>query len=1005
MFRFRRWPALLTVLLAIAPATVRWLRSTLPLAADIEIHLLRALQLDLQLFSESLYPRFQPDLVFGFGYPLFNFNSALPNGLIVLVHRLGASMVDSTLLVYAAADIVAALGAWLLVRRAFSPEAGVLAAAAYVWHPYVLGTVVRGSIGETWALAVFPWMLLAFYELTQRPSQRWLAAASVSFALFPLLHNPSSVTASATLGALLVALQLWQWRAGTLVRHWYAPWLAIGTGLALSAFFWLPVAAEVQFIQIERAYEHPALNYNLNYLTLETLFALPQVFDPQVIGWSPRHSIGLAHVGLGLLALLGWRKQTPVQRLLLVLALLGSALLALFSLEITDWWWDNVPGISLIQHPSRVLMPVSLLLAIVAGASVDLWHSARARSAALAGGVLLLMAVNLPWSFNFDDPTVPPNPALPDVHALERELGAIGLNTAGEYRPVWVRTLPDPDTLTGCYAGDGPPCARLDRASLPDGAAVLSDVPGTLSQHVQVNLPHDALLTFNLFYFPGWLARVDGEPVPLRVSSPGGLVQVPVPAGRHTVALRFGTTPVRVAGSAISIVALVAVAALLWRGRRTDDSTASEAEPLRWRMLAPAAAVALLFLVFVMTLVRGYATPYARSRLTAAGISGANTPLDLAFADQMLLRAADLPDAQVAGGGELPVDLFWQVPQSLEVDYSSAVWLADASGLRYGQSDSQHIAGLPTTLWRTDQYGHDHHVLVVDAGTPPGTYRLLVTAYRQDTGAALSPGVELGTVTVIPPAQVPAPPVDEVDDDLPLNLLAASISTVETGVGEPLAVFTTWRASDAPGRDIDVRLLLGDDEIATLDVPLSAAWANYPASAWRAGELMQARTVVTIPVDWPAGDYPVAVVVDDAGEISAHQIGMLAVVAPDRRYTPPLPAVPLDARFGDVAALAGYTLDGDTLRLDWQALATADRPWTLFVHFLAADGTMLAQVDRTPGDGQRPTTTWLPGEYLSDSLPMPADAAVDQIRIGLYDQASGERLLRDDGSDSLLIAP
>ena len=72
----------------------------------------------------------------------------------------------------------------------------------------------------------------------------------------------------------------------------------------------------------------------------------------------------------------------------------------------------------------------------------------------------------------------------------------------------------------------------------------------------------------NEFYFPGWRVHVDGLPVEVR-PSPTGAILVDVDAGHHTVEARFGDTPPRTLGLALSgAMLLVALALLAWPGAR-----------------------------------------------------------------------------------------------------------------------------------------------------------------------------------------------------------------------------------------------------------------------------------------------------------------------------------------------------------------------------------------------------------------------------------------------------
>jgi 4-amino-4-deoxy-L-arabinose transferase-like glycosyltransferase len=114
---------------------------------------------------------------------------------------------------------------------------------------------------------------------------------------------------------------------------------------------------------------------------------------------------------------------------------------------------------------------------------------------------------------------------------------------------------------------------------------------------------------------------------------------------------------------------------------------------------------------------------------------------------------------------------------------------------------------------------------------------------------------------------------------------------------------------------------------------------------------------------------------------------------------------PVGADFGGVMRLLGYDLATSAVEpgrqvavsLYWEALAPADRDYTVFVHLLGEGELLVAQRDTFPGVGLL-STTWLePGFRWTDRyvLQVPGTAyAPDtaQIQVGLYDSTSGARL-------------
>jgi len=138
-------------------------------------------------------------------------------------------------------------------------------------------------------------------------------------------------------------------------------------------------------------------------------------------------------------------------------------------------------------------------------------------------------------------------------------------------------------------------------------------------------------------------------------------------------------------------------------------------------------------------------------------------------------------------------------------------------------------------------------------------------------------------------------------------------------------------------------------------------------------------------------------------------------------YTPPPPltqaelaAIPnrLDADFGELKLL-GYDLQtpsaqpGDPARLTlyWQSQIAMDRNWSLFVHVVDADGVIVAQRDRYPGQGLLATTLMQPGQTWADAyaIPLPREIVAPgeaRLAVGVYDLRDGARLPLATGGDS-----
>ena len=138
---------------------------------------------------------------------------------------------------------------------------------------------------------------------------------------------------------------------------------------------------------------------------------------------------------------------------------------------------------------------------------------------------------------------------------------------------------------------------------------------------------------------------------------------------------------------------------------------------------------------------------------------------------------------------------------------------------------------------------------------------------------------------------------------------------------------------------------------------------------------------------------------------------------------PPAVDQQLQLSFGDTIQLRGYSIDSTairssgalTLTLAWEAQATPEHNYNLFVHVFDQQHMRVAQVDVPTGEPRWPTSAWTAGHYIRQvqRIPMPADLPDGRydVVIGLYEPQNFQRLTLDpnaahypiDGNDALLV--
>ncbi len=1077
--RLRRLGGGLLLLVASLTAVQPLLAGVLPWSADGLLHFYRLAQLHRSLQHGILFPRWSPDMGFGFGFPLFNYYAPLSYYLAEPFHLAGLSVQHALLAAFILATLTASIGAYLCGRDLFGPLAGLVAALAFVYAPYNLYNVVhRGALAEAWGLAWLPFIFWAWRRLALRGRRADLVLSVLLYAALLLTHNILALISTPLL--ILYAIVLWGLHGRGLGRALLLTG-ALALGLGLAAFFWVPAFFEKEYVQIHQLYAPADLDYHNNFVSLGQLFSAPQPVDPALINPLIPLSFAWPQLALALVALLGLRRFPGREtRVHLALLGLGLSLLTLMMLPLSIVVWDNVPLLRFVQFPWRFLGPTSLFLAVLAGAgaaslplssrsgaaslplssrsgAASLPLSSRSGAAKLRGTdwlkLPLILVGIVVFAFTWLFPHFYPRQADPtplNLIAFERDTGALGTTSAGDYLPIWVERLPPADSLLSAYEETGPGFVipRLDAASLPAGACIVEAHYGLTIAELTLDAPTSFTAVFNWYFFPGWQARLDGQPLELRPLGEQGLIGADVPSGRHHLIVRFGATPLRRWATALSLLAVLSLAA--YSLLPTPQSllptpypllpTSYSLPPTPYPLL-PAALVALALFALKAAYLDHNDSVFRRSRFDGQTVADVQTESQINFDDQLMLIGYDLTREGETGEGVradglLELALYWRALRPLDSDYSIAVHLVDDQGRLYGQKDSQHPAGYPTSRWQVDTYGRDLHRLAVWPGAPPGQYTIQVGVYDAATGRSLdirnAAGVPIGTahslasVRVTRPARAPNPDNLgmarrlQVELGGGLRLLGFDPPPAEVNAGDQLPLTLYWQATTAPAGDYTARLsLVASNGAALSEERAVPGRADYPTSEWPAGDVVRDGRLFLVPAGAPEGEHILRLdLVDGANEPLGPPVGLLSVAVhtPERSYDPPAAQHPISATLGGQATLLGYALSHQelapgqplTLTLYWRAEATAETSYVAFAHLLDGAEHIRAQSDRVPAAGARPTTGWLPGEIIRDTftLTVAPDAPPGRhvLEVGMYDPVSGERLCLPDGSARILLS-
>lgn len=972
------WAASVTLVLA---GTLPAVLAGFPRGADALLHAYRVWAFHASWMQGNLWPRLSPDLAWGYGYPVFHFYAPLTYALGAAWHLLGADLAWAVTGLMALAVVLGALGVGALAADLWEPRAAWLAASAYATAPYILFNVYgRAALPELWGLALWAWALWALVRAAHTPTRSVLAVLMVALAGLALAHNLTFVWGTAAL------LGVWAWHVAHRSSGWREAGVAGALGLALSAFFWVPAFTETASVQVSQLTAPDTLNFRYYFIGLADLARFSFVFDPflQADQIPVAFGGGLA-LAAGVGAGLGLAGPQRVRVAVVTVATGATVFLAVAASQPV---WEAVPLLAVMQFPWRWLGPASILAAVLVGG----WVRLAVGRAWLAGALVVGLALS-GWAWTYAQTQPTPEASRAGLLALESQ-GQMGTTATNEFLPVGVRQFP-------AQPWAGP---RL----LPGQAAVRTSTESALAAMVTVQASAPLTLTWQWFYFPGWQASLNGQPWPITPSDPHGWVQVVVPPGDHTVQVAFGLTPAWQGW--LGLAGLAAVLALGWFGRmrplarQTDGAVPVGAGWPPW-------SLALTLGVLAARLLWGNApSPVVSSRWDGAQVRGAATPLNITFrhesGEALVLAAAEGLAVTQPADAPLPLTLYWHAPAALSQRYAVSVRLRDARGHISLQLHGANPGGWDTPRWQAGGYAPDRYTLHLPLGTLPGVYEVLAVVYRVADGAVLNAQTEAGQ---------------------PLGWLVPVGQVTLTAPAQPVlpTSFTpTVRLADPVIFGVDMpftHTMVGDLWPATLYVQPESArdlrlWLAGPAQTWPltqvtlpplAGFSWRVPLAGLIPPEVPAGTWPVLA---QLGARPPVTLTLVHIAVPERQLQKPPWAQATSLKLGDQVALLGYNVsytDTLTVQLAWQPLARLTTHYTVFVQVLSASGAVVAQVDRPPVNGTRPTTGWLSPEvvldvYTLDVTTLPPGSYT--VQVGLYDSLTGTRLPTNQAGDAVIIA-
>lgn len=816
--------------------------------ADTAVHIHRIHAMTEMLQSGNLWPRWVPYFHLGYGYPIFNFYAPGASYLGALLEILGLQAALAYSLINALAWVIGSVGMYKLGRQFLPVPAAILSATLWVYAPSRLFEIWwQGSLSQSLAAALIPWLFYGIISTGRTPRYGSILVIALSLTGIILTHQPIMFITALFAGPLALFVPLWEVRQQKtpLIRPLTFVLGGCVLGVALAAIFLLPVIFELKYVNAEQGTTDNVAYLISNFLKLDEVFVFPKLIDLTDMRLVMPRTLGL--IG-GVLSLFGLAALLRQKRYILSIALSLGLLFSIFMLlEASVDVWLTIPYFRQLRFAERFLRVGVVIIGLLGGASLLLLPR-RWQMAGLLIGMGFVIAQALPI-LNPHETRLP----LQDLTAVDEinfELAerAWGTTSYEEFNPIWGENIsfdPPPEPALYNTMPLRIPVKELD---------ILRQYPDLQTEQLtasttRVTVDSERPVRLRQYYFPGWSATLDGQPVEAYPDEEWGLLTINIPEGEHIVEIAYRGTPVQHIGTLITLLALGLTALLFYHDRATQDKPQQFTNDLQRR-----SAYGLCGLLIGGTVIYGIFALPINTALKQQ--SPADRPLYMqtasehTFGDAIQLLGYDLPQSAVTPGQQLDIILYWRALQPLDREYAPRVQLVSLNrSAAWAVSETLAPGGVKTTQYSTEHFISDPHQLRIFADAPPYMGQIAIQLINLTTSEPLI--LEDGTDTVYlePLIRIMgnSPTVSQSLDyilDNKIELRCASIAEQE---GQ-FAIDLYWYVRETPTQNL-VALVHGLDSngalIAQNDaVPLAG---NYPAALWQPGQTLVDRH--TLPAE------------------------------------------------------------------------------------------------------------------------------------------------------------
>jgi hypothetical protein len=504
---------------------------------------LNAKQFSSAVHEGEIFPKWAPDSNRGYGSPTFVFYSPLSYYLVSAISLFIPSVAVSMIVAVWFSFLLSGLTMHAAAARVFGKTGSLLAALFYQTFPYHLRDLyVRGSFAELFAFVWFPLIIMFLFEIRKSRNISAVLGLGISYAGLILTHLVSGFIFSVAISLYLIYSLFLKDRKWPVIAG-----SSVVLGLGLSAFFIVPVFFERQFVQIDTVTRYVFANYRQNFL-----FS-PEKFSGKLLEtYLSLHLTVILEAALFFILVLLIRKNrnilsTVTHELFFMISLFLFSLFLVTPLSRP--LWEIIPGFYYLQFPWRwiPLMELSLCFLIAHSFSKKEKLGSMLTSSGKRAIIYGLISLSIVSGITIAKGKII---AYKEIEKdLDSEEALFDGYPPTEYAPVWATDI---DNLLLEE--------NKEKVTIMSGTAQFKILKWESSERaISINAESQSLLKIATFYYPGWEARIDGVTVPLGKQEATGAILVDVPAGAHSLSLKFIDTPLRYNSKLISLIFVVIV--------------------------------------------------------------------------------------------------------------------------------------------------------------------------------------------------------------------------------------------------------------------------------------------------------------------------------------------------------------------------------------------------------------------------------------------------------------